>query len=83
MDRDWRESESLKNVKVEQPALFMGGERDPATMFGSLEAMKETVPNLRKTIPLPGAGHLLQLQHSEIFNTEIVDFLGRGIEHQK
>jgi pimeloyl-ACP methyl ester carboxylesterase len=83
MDKEWRESESLKNVQVEQPALFIGGERDPATMFGSLEAMREGVPNLRKTIPLPEAGHLPQLQHPEIINAEIVDFLGRGIKHQK
>lgn len=75
MDADWRESTKTGNIKIEQPALFLGGDRDPATMFGSLEPMKQNVPNLRKAETLPDTGHLPQLQHSELINNEIIEFL--------
>lgn len=80
MDADWRESETTGNLKIEPPALFIGGDRDPAAMFGSLEPMKQNVPNLRKTVLLPETGHLPQLQHPETINNEIIEFLRREIK---
>lgn len=79
MDRNWRESEPLAGVGVKQPALFIGGERDPALLFGSLDPMKEHVPHLRKIVLLPDGGHLVQLEHPGMINAEIVDFLGREL----
>lgn len=77
LDRNWRESHRLAGVEIEPPALFLGGERDPALMFGTLQPMKTHVPDLRKIVLLPGAGHLVQLQHPGIVNDEIIDLLER------
>lgn len=65
MDRNWRESASLAGVDVSQPALFIAGDRDPALMFGSTDAMKAHVPHLRAIVLIPGGGHLVQLQHPD------------------
>jgi len=45
---------------VRQPALFIGGRRDPAVLFGKLEPMETAVPNLRRIVLLPNCGHWTQ-----------------------
>jgi hypothetical protein len=44
----------LGELRVEQPVLFIGGERDSTVRFGNLEAMKATLPKLRRVMLLPG-----------------------------
>jgi len=75
MDRDWEELPQLAGVKVQQPALFIGGERDPVLRFTALDAMKEHVPNLRGTLLLPGCGHWVQQERPAEVNSALTDFL--------
>src|SRR5258708_29495706 len=56
IDRDWHDWEELARVgepSVEQPVLFMGGERDSAVPFGNRETMKRPLPTLAKRLLLP------------------------------
>jgi epoxide hydrolase A/B len=78
IDRDWRDWEELARVgepAVEQPVLFIGGERDSAVRFGNLEAMKAALPKLHKIVLLPGCGHWVQQERAAEVNAELIDFL--------
>jgi epoxide hydrolase A/B len=77
MDRDWEELARVANAGVEQPALFMAGERDSAILFGSVEPMKVALPNLRKVVLFPGCGHWTQQERPAEVNAELIDFLRR------
>ncbi len=63
-DRDFEYLRGFEGRKIEQPALFIGGERDLVlSMLGRgdlLEMMKGEVPNLRGADILPGCGHWTQ-----------------------
>ena len=77
MDRDWEELARVADARVEQPALFMGGQRDSAVLFGSVEPMKASLPNLRKVVLLPGCGHWTQQERPAKVDAELMDFLRR------
>ena len=76
MDRDWEDLAQLAGAIVQQPALFVVGERDPVLSFMRTDAMKTHVPNLRKTVLLPGCGHWTQQECPAEVNRELVEFLG-------
>jgi len=75
MDRDWEELSHLADAKVQQPALFIAGDRDTVRGFTSIEAMKANVPNLRGAVMLPGCGHWTQQERPEEVNAHLVSFL--------
>ena len=79
LDRDWEELSRLGELKVEQPMLFIGGERDSAVRFGNIEAMRAALPKLRKVALLPGCGHWTQQERPAGVNSEIIDFLRQEI----
>jgi pimeloyl-ACP methyl ester carboxylesterase len=60
---------------VQQPALFIAGERDGVIAFTSLDGMKANVPNLRKVVTLPGCGHWTQQERPAEVNAELIEFL--------
>ncbi|HEX4018506.1 MAG TPA: alpha/beta hydrolase [Frankiaceae bacterium] len=78
IDRTWELLAPFVNVKVQQPALFIGAERD--AIFGlsreSVAATKEWVPNLREPIWVPDCGHWIQQEEPQIVNEALLDFLG-------
>jgi pimeloyl-ACP methyl ester carboxylesterase len=76
-DRDWHEHPEIGTAGVRQPALFVGGRRDPAVLFGKLEPMEAAVANLRRIVLLPGCGHWTQQERPRDVNDELLDFLGR------
>jgi pimeloyl-ACP methyl ester carboxylesterase len=76
-DRDWREHPEIGTAGVRQPALFIGGRRDPAVLFGRLEPMEAAVPNLRRIVLLPNCGHWTQQERPGDVNDELLDFLRR------
>lgn len=76
MDRDWEELPQLADKKIEQPALFIAGERDPVVRFTSMDAMKELVPNMRVMETLPGCGHWTQQERPTEVNEKLIEFLG-------
>jgi epoxide hydrolase A/B len=76
-DRDWHEHPEIGTAGVRQPALFIGGRRDPAVLFGKLEPMEAAVPNLRRIVLLPNSGHWTQQERPGDVNDELLDFLRR------
>ena len=63
--------------RVQQPALFMAGERDGVIMMAAeaLQAMPQTVPNLLVNELIPGAGHWTQQEAPEAVNRGLLSFL--------
>ncbi|HUS82580.1 MAG TPA: alpha/beta hydrolase [Dehalococcoidia bacterium] len=78
LDRDWEELAHLSGAAVQQPALFITGERDPVLSYMRMDALNTHVPNLRKTVLLPGCGHWTQQERPSEVNRELIDFL-RGL----
>ena len=75
MDRDWQELPQLAGAKVQQPALFIAGDRDPVRTFTSVDAMKASAPALRKALTLPGCGHWTQQERPTEVNAALIEFL--------
>jgi pimeloyl-ACP methyl ester carboxylesterase len=77
LDRTWERTAHLADAKVEQPALFITGDRDPVATFteGALARMPNLVPRLQKSIILPGVGHWTQQERPDTVNAEIIRFL--------
>ena len=75
MDHDWEDLPHLAGAVVQQPALFVVGERDPVLGFMRTDAMKTHVPDLRKTVMLPGCGHWTQQERPAEVNQELIEFL--------
>jgi pimeloyl-ACP methyl ester carboxylesterase len=76
MDRDWEELPQLAGANVQQPSLFITGDRDLVRTFSSAEAMKAFVPNLREVLTLPGCGHWTQQERPAEVNAALIEFLG-------
>jgi len=74
MDRDWEQLPELAGATVQQPALFIGGEKDGVLRFTSMDAMKQNVPNLRGTVMLP-CGHWTQQERPAEVNAALIKFL--------
>jgi pimeloyl-ACP methyl ester carboxylesterase len=74
MDRDWEELPELADRKIEQPALFITGDKDPVKTFAPAETMKAMVPNLRGTVEIPG-GHWIQQERPAEVNDALLSFL--------
>ncbi len=76
MDRDWEELPELAGRKIEQPALFIAGEKDPVVRFTTTAAMKEHVTDLRVLDVIPGVGHWTQQEAADEVNAKLIEFLG-------
>jgi pimeloyl-ACP methyl ester carboxylesterase len=76
MDRSWALSAPFQGKKIEQPALFVSGDRDLIRMNPGFEAqMRAVVPNLRDVVLLPGIGHWTQQESPEAVNRALIAFL--------
>ena len=78
--RDWVFLRPYKERKVEQPALFIAGDRDGAyTAFGTagdpLATLRANVPNLQSAHILPGCGHWTQQERSAEVNAALIPWL--------
>jgi pimeloyl-ACP methyl ester carboxylesterase len=75
--RNWELGRVWADVRIDQPALFIAGERDCvlALMPGWFEAMSSSVPGLTDAIVLPGCGHWTQQERPDDVNRELVRFL--------
>jgi pimeloyl-ACP methyl ester carboxylesterase len=74
-DRNWHGTAELAGAKIEQPGLFVAGERDGVLAMVSPEAMRDLVPNLRQLLLLPGCGHWTQQERPAEVNTALIEFL--------
>jgi pimeloyl-ACP methyl ester carboxylesterase len=79
MDRTWERTAHLAGASVQQPALFIAGDRDPVVGFNqrAIERMPSVVPNLVSNRLLSGVGHWTQQERPEEVNAELLTFLNR------
>jgi pimeloyl-ACP methyl ester carboxylesterase len=75
MDRDWAELPELATVRIEQPALFIIGEKDPGRAVAPVDLMKPLVPHLKEVRVIPGAGHWIQQERAAEVNAALLAFL--------
>ena len=71
--------ESYSKNKINQPVLFIGGGEEAAVKYGDFDAMKNALPNLRKTIILNDCGHYVQQERTEEVNAALIEFLNNKI----
>ena len=78
-DRDFAWLSGFAGRKIEQPALYIGGERDLVlSMLGRgdlLSMMQAELPDLRGAHLLPGCGHWTQQERPEAVNALLLDWL--------
>ena len=75
IDRNWELTAPFSDRRVEQPALFLTGERDPVRNFMPAEAMDEWVTDLRTSVLVPGAGHWVNQEAPEAVNAPLLEWL--------
>jgi pimeloyl-ACP methyl ester carboxylesterase len=75
IDRNWELMAPVAERRVEQPAFFLTGERDPVRRFMPAEAMRGWVTDLREEIVVPGAGHWVQQERPDAVNASLLKFL--------
>lgn len=77
-ERNWQRTEALSGRRIEQPALFLLGDRDPV---GTLEAytlrqMPKWITQLEQHL-LSDCGHWIQNEQASQVNRYLLDFLRR------
>lgn len=77
MDRNWASTPFLDGAKISQPTLFIAGDRDPVIDFlrDEYDALATNIPNLRKSVLLPGVGHWTQRENAAEVNRLLIEFL--------
>lgn len=78
-ERDFAYLQAFKERKIEQPAFFISGTRDPAfNMLGGadpIEIMRRFVPNLQGAHVLEGCGHWTQQERPSEVNALLLPWL--------
>jgi pimeloyl-ACP methyl ester carboxylesterase len=77
IDRNWELAGFLDGAKLDQPTLFVAGERDAVIEFyaDAYQALEINAPNLVGKVLLGGAGHWIQQERPPEVNRLLVDFL--------
>jgi len=78
MDLNWELDPDYGCRQVEQPALFLCGEKDPVLQIitpKTLETMPSRVADLRGIELIPGAGHFVQQEQPKTVNQHLLGFL--------
>jgi pimeloyl-ACP methyl ester carboxylesterase len=79
-DADFIYLQAFSGRRIEQPALFIGGERDLVlSMMGRRDfvtAMRAEIPDLRGADVLPGCGHWTQQERPAEVNERLLAWLG-------
>jgi len=73
--RNWELTEQLADAKVQAPAMFLTGERDPVRAFMTEAHLDDRVPDLRAKITLPDTGHWVQQERPDEVNGALLEFL--------
>lgn len=74
-DRNWVFTEAVAEARVEQPALFMVGQRDHVRRLTPNDVMDGWVTDLRDSVVLPGCGHWTQQERPREVNEALLSFL--------
>jgi pimeloyl-ACP methyl ester carboxylesterase len=79
IDRNWELLAPFAGAKVTAPALYIAGDHDLVVKFPRMDQLianlKLFVPNLTKTIMLPGCGHWTQQERAHEVNAALIAFL--------
>jgi len=79
IDRSWELLAPFAGAQVTVPALYIAGERDLVVTFKGMDQLianlARHVPNLRRTIMLPGCGHWTQQERADEVNSAVIAFL--------
>nr|WP_314432867.1 alpha/beta hydrolase [uncultured Brevundimonas sp.] len=77
MDLNWSLTAFVQGRKISVPALFVVGADDPVRHYaGNAEAgLKDWVPNLTRTVVVPGAGHWIQQERADEVNGLLLEFV--------
>jgi pimeloyl-ACP methyl ester carboxylesterase len=79
LDRNWALLAPFQGAKVTPPALFIAGTRDSVIASpiwrGAVETLADHVPNLRRKLLMPGAGHWIQQERPNEVNEALLEFL--------
>jgi len=77
IDRNWELAPFLSGAKIHQPSLFIAGELDGviAMSRGAFERLEKSMPNLKRKILIPGAGHWIQQERPQEVNDLLIRFL--------
>jgi pimeloyl-ACP methyl ester carboxylesterase len=79
IDRNWELLAAFRGAKVTVPALYMAGDQDLVVRVQGIEKvlsiLKDMVPELRKSIVLPGCGHWTQQERPHEVNVALLEFL--------
>lgn len=77
-ERNWERTAELAGKQVQQPALFIIGDRDPVGKLESftIERMPQIVPKVEQHV-IERCGHWVQSQKPEEVNTLLLAFLQR------
>jgi len=82
IDRNWELLAPFAGARVAVPALYVAGDRDPVLAFRGMDRLVPNlatlVPQLRRTLILPGCGHWTQQERADEVSAAMVDFL-RGM----
>jgi pimeloyl-ACP methyl ester carboxylesterase len=79
IDRSWSQMRAFRGRHPEVPAAFIQGEFDyPGANDDVLALMEATLPGWRGATKIPGAGHWVQQERPDEFNTALIAFL-RGL----
>jgi pimeloyl-ACP methyl ester carboxylesterase len=75
----WELLAEFQGAPVTVPALFIGGDRDLATIWGrqAIERAGEYVKDLRRSVVLMDCGHWIQQERPTETNRELLEFLDR------
>ena len=79
IDRNWELLAPWAGAPVTVPALYVAGERDLVLAFRGMDqllpALPRFVPNLRRTLILPGGGHWTQQERPAEVTAAMLEFL--------
>ena len=78
IDHNLEITPQLENAKVERPALFLTGKKDPVLTFGGggwVDLMDHFMTDLREKVYIDGAGHWVQMERPKEVNKALLGFL--------
>ena len=82
IDRNWELLSPFAGARVTVPAVYIAGDRDLVVAFRGMDQLVANlntfVPQLRRTIMLPGCGHWTQQERPGEVNGAMIEFL-RGL----
>lgn len=81
VDRDWQDLGVWAQRPITVPSLFIGGDRDGPTLWGSsaIARFEQTLPDLRGSHVLAGCGHWTAQERPTEVNDLLVGFLAEAL----